>query len=98
MLFWLFIILNLLVVESVRKNSIRQFVKGKSISNSGSVENILDKRLKIEVQPAQTDGVKTSKGEAFYECPFALHCQQSEKGKQNFDVSILPWKNFCGRP
>jgi len=34
---------------------IRQFMK-KSISDSRSVENISDRRLRIEVQPAQTNG------------------------------------------
>jgi len=33
-------------------------MKRKSISDSRSVENISDKRLKIEVQPAQTNGWK----------------------------------------
>ena len=36
---------------------IRQFMKRTSISDSRSVENILDKISKIEVQPAQTNGV-----------------------------------------
>ena len=35
---------------------IRQFMVRKSISDSRSVENISDKRLRIEVQPAQTNG------------------------------------------
>jgi len=36
---------------------VRQFMKNrKSISNSRSVKNISDKRLRIEVQPAQTNG------------------------------------------
>jgi len=33
----------------------------KSISDSRSVENISDKILRIEVQPAQTNGVETAK-------------------------------------
>jgi len=33
---------------------IRRFMKRKSISDSGSVENISDKGFRIEVQPAQT--------------------------------------------
>jgi len=37
------------------------------------------------------------KGKEFCERPFALHCQQPENDKQNFDV-VLRWKNFCGRP
>jgi len=36
---------------------IGQLIKRKSISDSRSVENILDKRLRIEVQPSQTNGV-----------------------------------------
>jgi len=36
---------------------IRQFMKRKSISDSRIVENISDKRLWIEVQPAQTNGI-----------------------------------------
>jgi len=38
---------------------ITQFTKRKSVSNSRSVENILDKRLRTDVQPAQTNGVKS---------------------------------------
>jgi len=37
---------------------IRQFMKGKIIAVSRSVENISDKILRIEVQPAQTNGVE----------------------------------------
>jgi len=40
---------------------IRVFMKKKSISNSRSVQNISDKRLRIEVQPAQTTGVERTK-------------------------------------
>jgi len=69
---------------------IRHFVKRKSISDSQSAENISDKRLRIEVRPAQTNGIKTAKR------AFALHRQQPEKDKQNFDVA--PMENFCGRP
>jgi len=36
---------------------ITQFIKRSNISDSRSVENISGKRLKIEIQPAQTDGV-----------------------------------------
>jgi len=38
-----------------------------------SVENNSDKRLKIEVQPAQTNRLEIRKGKAFCERPFALH-------------------------
>jgi len=34
---------------------IRQFMKRKSISDSRSVEHILDKIVRIDVQPAQTN-------------------------------------------
>jgi len=40
---------------------IRQFMKRKSISDSRSVESILDKRLRIEVQPTQTNEVERVK-------------------------------------
>jgi len=56
MLFWPLIILKYnLFVESARKMDIRQFLK-KSLSDSRSAENISDKRLRIEVQPAQING------------------------------------------
>jgi len=40
---------------------IKQFMKRKSISDNRSVENISNKRLRIEVQPAQTNGVERVK-------------------------------------
>jgi len=40
---------------------IRLFTKRKSISDSRSAENISDKRLRIEVQPAQTTGIERVK-------------------------------------
>jgi len=40
---------------------IRQFMKRKGISDSRCVENISDKRLRIEVQPAQTNWVERVK-------------------------------------
>jgi len=43
----------------LEKTDIRQFMKRKSISNSRIVENISGKRLWIEVQTAQTNGVYT---------------------------------------
>jgi len=45
-------------VKVLEKIDVRHFMKRKSISDSRSVENISDKRLKIEVQPAQTNGWK----------------------------------------
>jgi len=41
--------------------------------------------LRIEVQPAQSNG--GGNGKAFCERLFALHRQQPEQDKQNFDVS-----------
>jgi len=40
---------------------IREFMKRKRISHSRSSERISDKRLRIEVQPAQTNGVERVK-------------------------------------
>jgi len=34
---------------------IKQFMKRKNVTDSRSVENILDKRLRIEIQPALTN-------------------------------------------
>jgi len=65
---------------------IRQFMKRKSISDSRSVENISDKSVITEVQPVQTKWGR--KGKGFSERPFALHRQQPEKDKQNFDVAL----------
>jgi len=45
----------------LEKMDISQFMKRKSISGSRIVENISDKRLRIEVQPAQTNGVERVK-------------------------------------
>jgi len=40
---------------------IKQFMKRKCISDSWNAENISDKRLKIEVQPPQTNGLERVK-------------------------------------
>jgi len=72
---------------------IRQFMNRKSISDSQSVENISDKRLRIEVQPAQTNGVERVK--CFVNVH--LHCQQPEKDMQNFDVAH-PLEKFLRTP
>ena len=50
-----------LFVESSRKMEMRQFMKRKSISDSRRAESISDKRLRIDVQPAQTNGVEKVK-------------------------------------
>jgi len=61
---------------------IRECMKRKSISDSRNVENISDKRLRIEVQPAQINGVERAKR--------FVDVQQAEKDKQNFDVDLPP--------
>ena len=61
---------------------IRECMKRKSISDSRNVENISDKRLRIEVQPAQINGVERTKR--------FVDVQQAEKDKQNFDVDLPP--------
>jgi len=43
------------------KIGIRQFIKRKSLSDSRKVENISDARLRLEVQPAQTNAVERVK-------------------------------------
>ena len=55
-------------------------MKRKSISDSRSAENISDKRLRNEVQPAKTNGIE--RVNAFCERPFALHRQKPVKDKQ----------------
>jgi len=53
------IILKLrLFCRSARKNGYYVVYEKKSVSDSRSVENILDKRLRIEVQPTQTNVVE----------------------------------------
>jgi len=81
----------------LKKTDIREFMKRKRISDSRSVENNSDKRLRIEIQAAQTIVLETRKAKAFCERTFALHRQQPEKDKRNFDVAP-PWKKFCVRP
>ena len=61
-------------------------MKRKGIPDSRSVENISDKRLRIEVQSTQTNGLERVE---FCERPFALHHQQPEKDKQNLDVAPM---------
>jgi len=77
------------------KMDIRQFMKRKSISDSRSVQNISDKRLRIEFQPAQTNGVERVK--RFVNVH--LHCIVSNLSEKIGKISTLPpWKSFCGRP
>jgi len=63
----------------------RQFMKGKSISDSRSVESVSDKRLRIEVQPVQTNGVERVK--RFVNVH--LHCIVSSL-KRISTISMLP--------
>jgi len=78
----------------LEKVNIRHFMKRKNIYDSRRVENISDKRLKIEVQPTQTNGVERVK--RFVNVH--LHCIVSNL-KSIGKLSTLPsWKNFCGRP
>jgi len=69
-------------------------MKRKSISDSCSVENISDKRLRIEVQvePAQTNQVENMK------CFVNVHLRCIDSNlKRIRKISMLPpWKNFCG--
>jgi len=54
---WLFLNYDLFV-KRARKVDVRQFMKRKNICDSRSVEKISDKRLRIEVQSAQTKVVE----------------------------------------
>ena len=72
---------------------IRQFMKRKSISDSRSVENISEKRLRIEFQPAQTNGEERVK--RFVNVH--LHCIVGNlKRRQNFDIA--PLEKFLRTP
>jgi len=73
---------------------IRQFMKRKSISDSWSAENISDKRLRIEFQPAQSNGVKRVK--RFVNIHLQCIVSNLKKDKQNFDVS--PLEKFLRTP
>jgi len=46
----------------LRKQEIRRFMKRKSICDSRSVENISDKRLRIEVQPTSDGALRLGLG------------------------------------
>ena len=63
MFFGRFITLKLFIIcrKCLKKMDIKQFVKRKSISDSRRVENISDKRLRIEVRPVQTNWMETVK-------------------------------------
>ena len=58
-LFWPLIFLKLwLFAVRAQTTDIGQLIKRKSFSDIRSVENILDKRWRIDVQPAQANGVE----------------------------------------
>jgi len=61
MLFWPLIILIIYLQKVLEKTDRRQFIKRKSISNSRSVEIISDKRLIINILPAQANEVERVK-------------------------------------
>ena len=61
-LFWTLIIFKLwLICRKCPKNGYYVVYEKKSISASRSVENVSDKRLRIEVKPAQTNGIERVK-------------------------------------
>ena len=70
------------------KTDIRQFMKRKTISDSRSVENISDKKLRIEVQPAQTNGVERLK--RFVNVH--LHCIASNLKRISKILTLPPMK------
>ena len=69
---------------------IKQFMKGKSISDSRSAENISDKELRIEVRPAQTNGVERVK----YFVNVHLHCIASNLKRISKIFTLPPLENF----
>jgi len=73
-------------VESVRKTDTRQFLRRKSNAGSWSAENILDKRLSIEIQPAQTNRVESVK--RFVNVH--LHCIVSNQKRISKITTLLP--------
>jgi len=73
---------------------IRQFMKRKSISDSGSAENSSDKRLRIEVQPAQTNGAERVK--RFVNVH--LHCIVSNLKRISKISALPPLEKFLRTP
>jgi len=75
---------------------IRHFMKGNSISDSRSVENISDKILRIEVRPTQTNGLERVK--RFVNVH--LHCIVSNQKMISKILTLPPplWKIFCRHP
>jgi len=74
---------------------IGQLMKRKSFSDNRSEENILEKRFRIEVQPAQTNGLER----VMRFVNVHLRCIVSNlKSICKFSTLLPPWENFCGRP
>jgi len=69
-------------------------MKRKSISDSRSAENISDKRLRIKVQPAQTNGVERVK--RFVNVH--LYCIVSNLKRISKISTSPPWKSFLRTP
>jgi len=76
------------------KNGYQEVYEKKSICDSRSVGSFSDERLRIEVQPAQTNGFKMVK--CFVKVHF--HCIVSNLKRINKISTLPPWKNFYGRP
>jgi len=68
-------------------------MKRESVSDSRSVERISDKRWRIEVQPAQANGVEGVK--RFVNAN--LHCIVSNLKRMSKIYMLPSWKNFYGR-
>jgi len=71
-----------------------QFIK-KGICGSRSLENISDKRMRIEVQRAQTNGVERAKRLAVN---VHLHCIVRNLKRISKTSTLPSWKNFCRSP
>jgi len=69
-------------------------MKRKKISDSRSIENISDKRLRIGVQPTQTNGLERIKRFVI----FHLHYIVSNLKKKSKISTLLLRKNFCTLP
>jgi len=69
-------------------------MKGKSISDSRSVQNVSDKRLRIEVQPLQTNGVERVK--RFVNVH--LHCIVRNLKRISKISMLSPLENFLRTP
>jgi len=68
-------------------------MKRKSISDSGSVENISDKRLRTEVQPAQTYALRVK---CFVNVH--LHCIVNNLKRTNKISALPPMEKFLRAP